>query len=391
MIEREISPVIKKMAEKYPVISLTGPRQSGKTTLLKHIFPEYQYFILENPETRLLAINDPQNFIIRCGEKAIIDEIQHAPELFSYIQITVDEKKIPGQFILSGSQNFLLHEKISQSLAGRAAILKLLPLSISEIQNVGIQGKEYETLLFNGLYPGLYDLQIESRYFYPNYIETYLERDVRSIKQITNLADFIRFLQLCAARTGNLLNLSSLAQDAGISVNTAKSWISVLEASYIIFLLQPYYKNFNKRIVKMPKLYFYDVGLAVSLLRIETVSQLNTHYHIGSLFENLIITEFVKYRYNQGLQTNCYFWRDNKGEEIDCIVEKALGLVPIEIKSSKTFNYSFLNNIKFWNALTGNPPENSYIIYGSNNDYIASDVNVYSWMNLSKLIRLINS
>jgi predicted AAA+ superfamily ATPase len=363
MIKRAIEDKIKHLAGKFPVISVTGARQSGKTTLIKSIFHDYRYESLEEPDTRLFAESDPRKFL-EGSKKMIIDEIQRVPDLFSYIQTISDKSDINGRFIISGSQSFLLNQHISQSLAGRVAILNLMPLSISELRDHGIPVNSYEKLIYQGFYPRLYDKEISPGDFYPNYIQTYIERDVRLLQNIHNLSLFIRFIMLCAGRTGQLLNLNSLANDCGISSNTAKSWISVLEASYIIFLLHPHHKNFNKRLVKMPKLYFIDTGLASSLLGIHSENQLSSHYQRGALFENFIISEFLKARFNNGLRNNCFFWRDNKGSEIDCIVENELKLTPVEIKSGNTFNSDFFSQLNYWNKLSGNSAENSFVIYG---------------------------
>ena len=341
MIKREISQKILDLSEKFPVITVTGPRQSGKTTLLRNLFGDLFYASLENPETRMFAIQDPKNFLQQYSNGGIIDEAQLVPELFSYIQGIVDQSGKTGQFILSGSQSFLLHHRISQSLAGRTAIFRLLPFSFPELRKADQLLPSYEANIFKGFFPRLYDKKIDPPDFYPNYIQTYLERDVRSLQNIQDLNLFVRFLGLCAGRVGQLLDYTSLANDCGVSYNTVKAWISVLEASYILFLLQPHYRNFSKRLVKRPKLYFYDTGLCCSLLRIEKVSQLNNHYLKGSLFENLILSEFLKRRYNQGKASNLYFWRDHRGMEIDLIIEHANGLTPVEIKSSRTWNRDF--------------------------------------------------
>lgn len=384
MIKRDIQNKIIQLAEKFPVISITGPRQSGKTTLIKSIFPEYRYESLEDPDTRLFAINDPRKFL-DAEKKMIIDEIQRAPELFSYLQSNTDKANIPGQYIISGSQSFLLNQHISQSLAGRVAILNLMPLSLFELREHGIIFSEYEKLIFHGFYPRLYDKSIAPTDFYPNYVQTYLERDVRLLQNIHDLTLFIRFLKLCAGRIGQLLNLNSLANDCGVSPNTAKSWISVLEASYIIFLLQPHFKNFNKRLVKMPKLYFIDTGLASSLLEINSENQLSTHYLRGVMFENFIISEFIKTRLNNGLRSNCYFWRDNKGMEIDCVIEKGNTLIPIEIKSGSTFSQDFFKNLNYWNKLSDNSIENTYVIYGGNSTRNTKDGTLMSWNEINKI------
>jgi hypothetical protein len=384
MIKRVIKDKIIQLAEKFPVISVTGPRQSGKTTLIKSIFPDYCYESLEDPDTRLFAINDPRKFL-NMEKKMIIDEIQRAPELFSYMQSNTDKTTINGQFIISGSQSFLLNQHISQSLAGRVAILNLMPLSLFELMDHGIPVSGYEKLIYQGFYPRLYDRNIEPVDFYPNYIQTYIERDVRLLQNIHDLTLFIRFLKLCAGRIGQLLNINSLANDCGVSPNTAKSWVSVLEASFIIFLLQPHFKNFNKRLVKMPKLYFIDTGLASSLLEIQSENQLSTHYLRGALFENFIISEFIKTRLNHGLRNNCYFWRDNKGMEIDCIIESGNRLTPIEIKSGNTFNQDFFRNLNYWNKLSGNPVKSSYVIYGGDSYRDTKDGTLLSWKDNSEI------
>ena len=381
MIKRVIQDKIKHLAEKFPVISVTGPRQSGKTTLIKSMFPDLLYESLEDPDTRLFALSDPRKFLGN-EKKMIIDEIQRAPELFSYIQSNTDKTSLNGQYIISGSQSFLLNQHISQSLAGRVAIFNLMPLSLFELREHGFKITEYEKLIFQGFYPRLYDRNINPADFYPNYIQTYLERDVRLLQNIHDLNLFIRFLKLCAGRIGQLLNLNSVANDCGVSPNTAKSWISVLEASFVIFLLQPHFKNFNKRLVKMPKLYFIDTGLASSLLDIESENQLSTHYLRGLLFENFIISEFIKTRLNNGLRSNCYFWRDNKGTEIDCIIENGNLITPVEIKSGNTFNQDYFKNLNYWNKLSGNTNKNSYVIYGGVSGRETKDGKLLSWNDL---------
>lgn len=382
MIKRIIENKIIELAEKFPVISVTGPRQSGKTTTIRSMFPHYHYESLEDPDTRLFAISDPRKFL-GLEKKMIIDEIQRVPELFSYIQSITDKTNINGQYIISGSQSFLLNQQISQSLAGRVAILNLMPLSFSEILEHGIPVTDYNKLIFQGFYPRLYDKNINPSDFYPNYIQTYIERDVRLLQNIHDLTLFIRFLKLCAGRIGQLLNLNSLANDCGVSPNTAKSWVSVLEASFIIVLLQPHFKNFNKRLVKMPKLYFTDTGLASSLLEIQSENQLSIHYSRGVLFENFIISEFIKTRLNNGLRNNCYFWRDNKGSEIDCIIEKSNILTPVEIKSGYTFNQDFFKQLKYWNKLADNNIENAYVIYGGDSTRNTKDGTLLRWKDVA--------
>lgn len=348
------------------------------------MFPDYRYESLEDPDTRLFALNDPRKFL-ESDKKMIIDEIQRTPELFSYIQTNTDKSNINGQYIISGSQSFRLNQHISQSLAGRVAILNLMPLSFSELQEHGITITKYETLIYQGFYPRLYDRNIDPVDFYPNYIQTYIERDVRLLQNIHDLTLFVRFLKLCAGRVGQLLNLNSLANDCGVSPNTIKSWISVLEASYIIFLLQPHHRNFNKRLVKMPKLYFIDTGLASSLLEIRSESQLSTHYLRGALFENFILSEFIKRRNNKGLRNNCYFWRDNKGTEIDCIIENGNSLTPVEIKSGNTYNPDFFKQLNYWNNLSDNSNKNSFVIYGGDLSREMKEGRLLSWKEVLKV------
>jgi predicted AAA+ superfamily ATPase len=385
MVQRDIGSISKKLFRKYPVISITGPRQSGKTTLIKYLFPDLPYVSLEDHDERQFAIQDPRGFLARFPNGAVLDEVQRTPQVFSYIQTEVDKRRKNGLYVLSGSQNFLLLEGISQSLAGRVAVLKLLPFSINELTNSNLLINNYEELIYNGFYPGIFSNKILPDYFYTNYIQTYLERDVRNIKQIGDLNSFTKFMQLCAGRTGQLLNLTSLANDCGVAVNTAKSWISILESSYTIFLLQPHYRNFNKRVVKMPKLYFYDVGLATSLLKVDNPKQLSTHYMIGNLFENMIITDILKNRFNKGLQSNIYFWRDSKGREIDCIIERSQMLIPIEIKSGRTFNFDFFSGLKYWNTISGNNAENTYVIYGGEKDFLSSEGKAIGWKNMNTI------
>ena len=386
MIKREITSKILDFLKIYPVVSLTGPRQSGKTTLLRAALPDYHYYSLEDPEIRELAIEDPRKFLKFSDKGMIIDEAQRVPELFSYIQGIVDNTQKDGMYVLSGSQNFLLAENISQSLAGRVAVLKLLPFSMKELVNYNIQFDDYENLIYKGFFPRLYDKEIEPEKYYPFYVQTYIERDVKFIRNISSQSAFIRFLKLLAGRCGQVLNISSLASDCGISAITANAWISILEASYIIFLLKPHYKNFNKRLIKSPKVYFSDTGLLCYLLNIGSPDQLSTHYAIGQIFENFIINEFVKYSYNQVIDPSLYFWMEKHKKEIDLLIENIDSLVPIEIKSAKTYNTRLISSLEYWNNLTGNSPENSFLIYGGDKNLPVSGYNIISWRNISWLL-----
>lgn len=359
MIQREAEKELIILADSFKAVAVVGPRQSGKTTLVRKVFDGKPYVNLENPDMRRFALEDPRGFLSNYPDGAVLDEIQRAPELFSYLQQILDEQQAIGMFILTGSNNFLLQESISQSLAGRVGYLFLLPLTINE---TGIKEKNANELIFKGCYPALYNNATDAARFYANYIRTYVERDVRLIKNITDLYTFERFLRLCAGRIGQLLNMSSLSVEVGVDVKTISSWIGVLEASFIVFRLQPYHKNFNKRVVKMPKLYFYDTGLAVALLGIESADQLTLNSFRGSLFENMVIIDFLKTRYNNGKLNNLFFWRDSKGNEIDLLFEVGNSLLPVEIKSGQTLSEDSFKGLQFWNKMT--QTEGGYVIYG---------------------------
>ena len=351
MIARELEPKIKTLATKFPVVTVTGPRQSGKTTLVKSAFPDKKYVTLEDLDTRTFALDDPRAFFANLPHGAILDEVQRAPQLFSYLQGVVDQRQKPGEFILTGSHNFLLMESISQSLAGRAAISRLLPFSNSELAITQFAEQSLENRLFTGGYPPIYDRDIPPADFFVSYLQTYIERDIRLLKNIHDLSLFARFMKLCAARTGQLLNISSLAADCGISFSAAQSWLSLLQTSYIIYLLQPHHVNFTKRLTRMPKLYFLDSGLACFLLNIETPEQLSTHYLRGGLFENMIITELLKHFANRGKEAPLFFWRDKTGNEIDCLIETDNGFHLVEIKSAQTYHDDFMKNIRYYQKL----------------------------------------
>ncbi|MCC6447699.1 MAG: ATP-binding protein [Chitinophagaceae bacterium] len=361
MITRTAEAELRLLATQFKAVAVTGPRQSGKTTLVRYVFPEKSYVNLENPDIRLFAQEDPRGFLSAYPQGAVLDEIQRVPQLFSYLQEILDNGTSNGLFILTGSNNFLLQENISQSLAGRVAYLNLLPLSVEEIGNRITDNNE---LMLKGGYPAIYQEQIQAAKWFANYIRTYIERDVRLIKNIGNLYLFEKFLKLCAGRTGQLLNMSSLAIETGVDVKTIDSWLSVLETSFVIFRLQPYYQNFNKRVVKMPKLYFYDTGLALALLGVEDITQIQLHPFRGAIFENLVILEVLKQRLNTGRQPNLYFWRDNTGNEIDLLMADKDGLIPIEIKSGQTITADYLKGILYWNKISDTL--GGYIIYGGN-------------------------
>ena len=384
MIYRKISNALLSLMQKYPAIHITGPRQSGKTTLVKELLKEHRYFSLENPDTRLFAEDDPRGFLRSTGERFILDEAQNAPVLFSYLQQVIDDGKPNGSIILLGSQSFSVNERISQSLAGRVANLKLLPFSNRELQSADLLPDELNRLLFSGGYPRLYKEQMHPTEFFPHYIETYLQRDVRLIKNIGDLSAFNRFIKLCAGRVGNLLNLSSLAGDANLSVNTVKSWLSVLEASYIVFFIQPYSPNVNRRWVKTPKLYFYDTGLACALLNIESDRQIDSFYMKGNLFENMIFSELMKERFNNGLNAHFYFMRDAKGNEVDCVIEKAGETVFLEIKMSDTLLPAHQKNIRLFRKEY--PAQSTdYVIYSGAEEVINHNIRYCNWKNVDKI------
>jgi predicted AAA+ superfamily ATPase len=384
MIARTLTPKIIALAQNFQVITLTGPRQSGKTTLVKAAFPALPYVSLEEPDIRQIALTDPRGFLSNYPAGAILDEIQNTPDLFSYIQSIVDGNR-QTQFVLTGSSNFLLMEKISQTLAGRTAVLHLLPFSFAELETSVPPFDQYESLIFKGQYPRIYDRAIAPTDFYPAYIQTYVERDVRMMKNIGDINSFIQFTQLCAGRTGQLLNYTSLASDAGISPNTAKAWLSILESSYILYRLQPYHRNFNKRLVKSPKLYFYDTGVACSLLGIRDENQVNLHYLKGALFENLILNEFIKRSFHRGENHLPYFWQDSQGKEIDCLLVDGENIIPIEFKSGKTIANSYFDNLKYWRQLTGMPEKQGFVVYGGEQSMQTSVGSFISWRQLERI------
>jgi len=370
LITRTAEKELRTLAGQFKAVAVVGPRQSGKTTLVRMAFPDKAYVSLENPDTRRFAIEDPRGFIAGYPDGAILDEIQRTPDIFSYLQQVLDENKGKGRFIITGSNNFLLQENISQSLAGRVGYLYLLPLSINELPKHKLSVNEQ---IHKGFYPAIYDKngQTEVGKYYLNYIRTYIERDVRLIRNVTDLYTFERFLRLCAGRTGQLLNMNSLAVETGVDNKTIGAWLSVLEASFVVFRLQPYHKNYNKRIVKMPKLYFYDTGVASALLGIENPDQLALHPFRGGLFENMIIVDFLKSRYNKGKPNNLYFWRDSLGTEIDLLVEKANSLLPIEIKSGQTITDDYFKSMSAWLRISG--MEKGWVIYAGDEKQVRSN------------------
>lgn len=375
------------LAKSYPVISLLGPRQSGKTTLVKQLFPNKPYISLEDLDQRQFAAMDPRGFLDRFPEGAIFDEIQREPSLLSYIQGIVDKHNIPGMFILTGSHQLQLHESISQSLAGRTAILKLLPFCLSELP-VELQNRELDYYLFHGMYPRIYQSNLKPNVFYSNYLQTYIERDLRLMINIKDLGLFQRFIKLCASRIGQIFNSHSIANELGVSSNTIKQWLSILEASFVIFLLQPYFENFGKRIIKSPKLYFTDLGLAAHCLDINLQQQIARDPLRGNLVENFVLTELIKHQFNRGLTANTYFYRDSNQNEIDVIFKSGHQLLPIEIKSSKTFHPSFLKGIHYFNALVGERSQGGFVVYAGDIEQKISGIHVIHYKHLNKIFEL---
>lgn len=388
MYQRELEPFAKTLLNQFPILAILGPRQSGKTTLVKHIFPTHPYVSLENLSSREFALSDPQGFLEthRNHQGLIIDEVQYAPQLFSYIQVEVDSSQKVGQFILTGSQNFQLNAHISQSLAGRIALLTLFPFSMNELAVAEELPDAYEALVFQGGYPRVHAQKIPPFIWYPNYIQTYVERDLRQLKNVADLALFQKFVRLCAGRVGQLINWSDLGRDCGISYNTAKQWVSLLATSYLVFLLPPYFNNTNKRLVKTPKLYFYDTGLACSLLHIESIKQLETHPLKGNLFESFIISELYKNQWHKGKYPQFYFWRDKLGHEIDCLIEKENQWIPIEIKAGKTIVTDFFKGLEYWQKLTHHSSSNPFLIYGGTEEQKRRQCHVLGWNALLKLV-----
>ncbi len=379
LINRQISESFKLHLTNYPILALTGPRQSGKTTLLKNVLPDYQYVSLENSDQRSFAEEDPIGFLKKYNSHVIFDEIQRAPHLFSYLQTLVDESHQMGQFVLSGSQNFHLLAHITQSLAGRVAIHKLLPFDISELTQSDLLPQDWKSLIIKGFYPAIYDRELDHSVYYSNYLQTYIHRDVSDLTKVQDMKRFINFIGLCAGRAGQLLNISSLANESGISQPTAKSWLSILESSYIIFLLQPYFENFNKRIVKSPKLYFYDTGLVSFLLGFRSSEDLDNHSLTGNLFENLIVADIFKRNYHQYQLRDYWFWRDSNGHEIDLLTKQGGGFDIFEIKSTQTVLPRLTQGMDYFNKISNGRTKNQTVIYGGNDNQDRTNFKLKSW------------
>ena len=387
-VPRTAAPLLKKMARGFPVIAITGPRQSGKSTLAREVFAQHPYVTLKDLDTRRTALSDPRRFLARFPRGAVLDEVQRAPELLSYLQSHVDASQRMGEFVVTGSQQFGLMDgrlgNATQSLAGRVGMLQLLPLSNAELLQSASANASLEERMWRGGYPALHarlnDLQPST--WFASYIATYLERDVRQVLNISDLGQFQRFVLMCAARSGQLLNLNSLASDCGISQPTARQWLTVLQASYVVTLLQPYHRNFGKRLVKTPKLYFLDTGVLCHLLRIADPQTLLTHALRGAIFETWVVTEVIKHRYNQGLAADIYFWRDNHGVELDLVFEDAGRLQAVEVKSGSTFSMDWLHTARRWSRLAGLDAAQPILVYGGKESFELADARAVSWRDL---------
>ena len=385
MIRRSALPLLHAVAREYPVVVVTGPRQTGKTTLCKAAFADRPYASLEDPDTRRFALDDPRGFLGQFPDGALLDEVQRVPDLLSYLQGMVDDDPRPGRFVLTGSQHLGLRSGVTQSLAGRAAYVLLLPLTLGELQAAERAPESVEQLLIRGLYPRVHDRSLNPARWYANYVSTYVERDVRELIDIRNLTTFSLFLQLCASRTGQLLNVSSLANDCGISRITAREWLSVLETSYLVTQLRPHDNNFGKRLVKTPKLYFLDPGLAAWLVGIRKPAELVHHSMRGPLFETWVLSELLKHRANRGQTPNAWFWRDRNGLEVDCVLDRSGRLRPVEMKSGRTVGRDFLSNLVRFRELAGDASENAFLVYGGDRPERRAAATVLPWREIGEL------
>lgn len=378
-VQRKLEKSIKEMLGKYPIIALTGPRQSGKTTLLKNAFKDYSYVNLEKPDVRDFAQTDPNGFLKQFSGNVIIDEAQRVPILFSYLQSIVDESGKMGQFILSGSQNFQLIQNITQSLAGRVAIFRLFPLDFQELESENLLNSDYLESMIKGFYPAIFDRNINSNTFYYNYVQTYVQRDISELIEVKNLSLFKKFLILVASRAGQLINYNSLANDCGVSQPTIKSWISALESSYLVFTLQPYFENIGKRLIKTPKIYFYDTGLLCYLLGIKNVTDLSTHTLKGNLFENMMVAEYLKRMNHTNEIHDIWFWRDVAGHEIDMLYKKGEKFCLFEIKSSQTIMKDQFKGLTHFENTHPTSSIAKHLVYAGNENQERNQVKIVSW------------
>lgn len=386
MIERRLLPVARAALQGFPALAITGPRQAGKTTLARQLGGAKPYASLEDPDTRQFAESDPRGFLGQFRDGAVLDEVQRCPSIFSYLQGVLDSDRRMGRFILTGSQQFGLVEAITQSLAGRVAMLNLLPFSLPELQSADRAPKDLDSLLANGLFPPLYDRAVDPASWIKSYVSTYLERDVRHSLKVQDLASFQRFLQLCAGRVGQLVNLSGLAADAGISRPTAEAWLSVLQASFLVFQVRPHFGNLSKRIIKTPKLYFCDPGLASWLVGIREPGHVTAHPLRGGLFENWVISELIKELANRGDESTAYFWRDKDGHEVDAVVERGTTWHGIEIKAGKTVAPDFFDGLDFWRSQSPKADLRSWLVYGGDDAQTRDRGGVVPWTGIRQLL-----
>lgn len=384
-IPRTAEPTLIELSREFRAVAVIGPRQSGKTTLVERVFPDKTYLTLEDPDTREFALRDPRRFLAQHEGGAIFDEVQRCPDLFSYLQGVIDGSPEPGRFVLTGSQHFGLMEKVSQSLAGRVGILSLLPLSLEELEGCGAKPKSVEDLLLEGGYPPIHAAGASPEKWYNSYVDTYLARDMRQVANVRDIATFQRFMRLCAASTGQLSNMARIGADCGVDQKTVKAWLSILETGFIVHRLRPHHENFRKRLVKTPKLYFHDTGLAARLIGIETAEQLTTHPMRGALFENWVVTELLKSRYNRAKDDNLFFWRNNTGHEIDIVADCAGRLLPIEVKSGMTITAEWFDGLARWCLLAGERALRPHLVYGGRDRQSREIAEVVPWTGIGEL------
>jgi uncharacterized protein len=386
LVNRTIEKTLQSLLTQYPILSLTGPRQAGKTTLLKKLLPNYRYVSLEDTDMRTFATEDPRDFLNTFDQFVIFDEAQRVPTLFNYLQNKVDTDQVMGQYVISGSQNFLLLESITQSLAGRVAMLQLFPFDFAELTSAQLLPNQYTSLFYTGSYPAIFNRNLSPTTYYNNYVNTYVERDVRTIINVKDLAVFRLFLKLCAGRVGQVLNLNSLATECGISSHTARAWLGILEASSIVFLMTPFFQNTNKRLVKSQKLYFWDVGLLSFLLDIRDPEQLVSYYLRGNMFENMILSEIHKRNYHEQLHQNFYFYRDSNQNEIDLLVQHAAQFDLVEIKSSQTLHADFWKGLRHFEENQAEMTRHKYLVYGGSDAYQRQNTAVLPWQKCGQVL-----
>jgi predicted AAA+ superfamily ATPase len=385
VVTRTIEPTLHELLQGFPIVTLTGPRQSGKTTLARSALPDKPYVSLEDPDERRMALEDPRGFLARHPDGAILDEVQRAPQLLSYVQTRVDADGRMGLYLLTGSQQLGLVSGVSQSLAGRSAFLELLPFSIAELKSGNLLSQDLNQTLFRGGYPPIHHRGVAPKHWHSAYVTAYLERDLRQLLRVADLEAFARFVRVCAGTSGRLLNYSSLAMDCGVSHHTAHAWMSILEASYIVFLLRPLHANFRKRLVKAPRLYFFDAGLLCWLLGIQEPSQLDSHPLRGQIFETFVVAELMKSRLNRGERASLWFWRDSNGHEVDVVADLGSKWRPIEIKSGQTLNADFFSGLHRWCRLAGDQAAPPVLVYGGRERLTHGGVEVYGWDSVDQL------